>query len=114
MNTMARVDQDSRPIYPSVILGDDLMAVNLTELHPNVAHIWLLWHSFTENVEPLFKLFHAPSIYEQLLSAAQDISLMNEDLEILIFTVYFAVIVVEEDSECLIKFRQSKMELLKR
>ncbi|KAF1808579.1 hypothetical protein P152DRAFT_517473 [Eremomyces bilateralis CBS 781.70] len=113
-NTGTAVDQDRRPVYPSVILGNGPIAVKLTELHPNVAHIWFLWHSFTENVEPLFKIFHAPSVHEQLLSAMQDIGTMDGDLETLIFAVYFAAIVIEEESECLIKFRQSKIDLLKR
>lgn len=113
-NTGTAADKDRRLVYPSMIFGNDPIAVNLTELHPNIAHIWLLWHNFTENVEPLFKLFHAPSVHKVLLSAMQDIGTMDEDLETLMFAVYFAAIVVEEESECLIRFRQSKRDLLER
>lgn len=113
-NTSSAVDQNRLPVYPSILLGNDPMSVNLTELHPTIAHIWLLWHSFTENVEPLFKLFHAPSIHKQLLLAVQDLGSIDGDLETLVFAIYFAAIVVQDDGECLIKFRQSKIDLLKK
>jgi Fungal Zn(2)-Cys(6) binuclear cluster domain len=113
-NTSSAVDQGGPPLYPSMLLGNDPMPVNLTELHPTIAHIWLLWHCFIENVEPLFKLFHAPSIHKQLLFAVQDLGSIDGDLETLIFAVYFAAIVVQDDGECLVNFGRSKMELLKR
>jgi hypothetical protein len=101
-------------MYPSVLLGNDMTPVNLIELHPNTAHIWLLWHSFSEKVEPLFKLFHAPSFHRRLLIAVQELSSIDGDLETLLFAVYFAAIVVQDDNDCLIKFKKTKMELLKR
>jgi len=113
-NTSSVANQDHLPIYPSILLGNDPTPVNLTALHPAIEHIWLLWHIFTENVEPLFKLFHAPSILKRLLLAVQDLDSVDEDLETLLFAVYFAAIVVQDDGECSIKFRQPRMNLLKK
>jgi Fungal Zn(2)-Cys(6) binuclear cluster domain len=113
-NTVSAVNRDHLPMYPSLLLGNDLISVNLTQLHPTIAHIWLLWHIFSENVEPLFKLFHAPSFHKQLLLAVQDLNSIDRDLETLLFAVYIAAIVVQDEGECLNKFGQSKSELLQK
>jgi hypothetical protein len=107
-------DEVRLPVYPSLLLGNDLEPTNLTELHPSIAQIWLLWHVFVENVDPLFKLFHAPSLQKQLLLAAQDMDSIEADLETLLFAVYFAATVVQDDAECISKYKQPKMDLLKR
>ena len=112
--TVSAAKRDCLPMYSSLLLGNDLISVNLTQLHPTIAHIWLLWHIFSENVEPLFKLFHAPSFHKQLLLAVQDIGSIDEDLETLLFAVYFAAMVVQDEKECLNKFGQPKLELLQK
>jgi hypothetical protein len=101
-------------VYPSVLLGNDLEPINLTKLHPSLAQTWMLWHVFVENVDPLFKIFHAPSLQKQILSAAQDIDSIDGDLETLLFAVYFAATVVQDDAECVSKYKQPKMDLLQR
>jgi Zn(2)-Cys(6) binuclear cluster domain-containing protein len=113
-NTIPAVNRDRLSMYPSLLLGNDLISVNLTQLHPSIANIWLLWHTFSENVEPLFKLFHAPSFHKQLLLAVQDLGSIDGDLETLLFAVYLAAIVVQDEGECLNKFGQSKSELLQK
>jgi hypothetical protein len=99
---------------PSILLSSDLFPAVVTSLHPSIPQIWLLWHIYSENVDPLYKIFHAPSFERELLRGVQDLRAMNADVETLLFAVYFAGIVSLTNEDCLDKFDETKLVLLKR
>ncbi|KAJ5780392.1 hypothetical protein N7457_005552 [Penicillium paradoxum] len=45
----------------------------LTGLHPNPLNIFKLWQAFLENVNPLTKIIHAPTVQQQILEATSDL-----------------------------------------
>jgi hypothetical protein len=99
---------------PSVLLASDPFPADVTLLHPSIPQIWLLWHTYSENVDPLYKIFHAPSFERQLLRGVQDLQAVNADVETLLFAVYFAGIVSLTNEDCLDKFNEARIVLLKR
>jgi len=98
----------------SILLASDPFPANVTPLHPSIPQIWLLWHTYLENVDPLYKILHAPSFERMLLRGIQDLQSMNPDVETLLFAVYFAGIVSSTEEDCLHKFKEPKLVLLKR
>jgi hypothetical protein len=89
--------------------------MDVRALHPPLAQIWVLWHVYVENIDPLLKIFHAPSFHKQLLQAVQDLGIIDNEVETLLFAVYYAATVsllrVEECSE---ELKESRRRLLER
>jgi hypothetical protein len=104
----------SDSLYPSVLLASDPFPINITPMHPSIPQIWLLWHAYLENVDPLYKLFHAPSCQVELLRVVQNLQAINADVETLLFAVYFAAIGSLTYEDCMHKFKEEKLVLLKR
>lgn len=113
-SSLTGTDTNSSSADKSIFLAYDPFSADVKSLHPSIPQIWLLWHTFLQNVDPLYKIFHAPSFERQLLQEVQSFPEINEDVETLLFAVYFAAIVSLVDEECVKKLKGTKMVLLKR
>lgn len=100
--------------YPSMILGSDSFPADVSLLHPSPPQIGLLWTTYLENVDPLYKIFHASSFEKQLLQSVQDLQTVHPDVETMLFAVYFAGVASLTDEECLSRFHEAKVVKLKR
>lgn len=58
------------------------------DLHPSPVHIFKLWQTFLENVNPLLKILHTPTIQPHILEAMDNPQQMNRELEALMFSIY--------------------------
>ncbi|RAQ53768.1 hypothetical protein AFGD_006808 [Aspergillus flavus] len=85
---------------------------NLSGLHPNPVHIFKLWQTFLENVNPLTKIIHVPTLQPHILNASGNIDSMPSELEALMFTIYCAAIRSLSDEEVLQGFGKSRTALL--
>ena len=85
---------------------------SLAELHPTPVHIFKLWQVFLENVNPLTKVIHAPTLQQRILDASGDLDSVPEDLEALMFAIYCAALASLDDSEVQRNFGETKMKLL--
>lgn len=61
---------------------------SLAGLHPNSVQSLKLWNIFLENVSPLTKVIHAPSVQKQIMEAIGDIESIGNGLEALLFAIY--------------------------
>lgn len=59
--------------YRSTLLGSVPLATDVTRLHPSIPHIWLLWTIYLENVNPLYRIFHAHSFQKDILKGVQNL-----------------------------------------
>ncbi|KAI0002842.1 fungal-specific transcription factor domain-containing protein [Xylariaceae sp. FL0662B] len=94
------------------VLGYSSSNVDLRELHPLPSQIPFIWQVFIENVDPLVKILHVPSmdkIIRELRSNMQDIS---PGLEALMFSIYYAAITSMEDAEVKMNFNAEKAHLI--
>ncbi|KAJ5116338.1 hypothetical protein N7456_000686 [Penicillium angulare] len=100
--------------------GEELMLMrsatkgSLTDVHPNPLHIFKLWQTFLENVNPLIKVLHTPTLQPQILEAASDLPNVGKELEALMFTVYCIALVSLQPGEVEKSFGESKKKLLAR
>ncbi|KJK66797.1 specific transcription factor domain protein [Aspergillus parasiticus SU-1] len=85
---------------------------NLSGLHPNPVHIFKLWQTFLENVNPLTKIIHVPTLQQRILNASGNLNSMPSELEALMFAIYCAAIRSLSDEEVLQGFGKSRTTLL--
>jgi hypothetical protein len=83
----------------------------LTSLHPSTVHIFQLWQAFLNHVNPITKLFHAPTVQQQLLTAAADLTNVSKSMEVLMFAIYSSSVSSLSNEECLQMFGESKQIL---
>ncbi|CAK7567953.1 MAG: hypothetical protein SEPTF4163_005931 [Sporothrix epigloea] len=87
---------------------------SVTALHPAPAQIFRLWQTYLENVDPLLKVTHTPSLQSRIIDAVGRPSLENIDstLEALMFSIYCVAVYSMTPSECQAAFGSSKQSLL--
>ncbi|KAJ6191536.1 hypothetical protein N7519_001557, partial [Penicillium mononematosum] len=84
----------------------------LTELHPSPLNIFKLWQAFLENVNPLTKIIHAPTVQQQILDAMSDLLKVSREIEALMFAIYCIALVSLQAEDVEKSFGESKKALL--
>jgi hypothetical protein len=98
-----------------LLFGSPKTVVNLYTLHPEPAQIFFLWHIYLENVNPLLKVTHVPSLQGCIIEASTNIlNIQPPALEALMFSIYCMAILSLSEDECWSKFGRSRDELLAR
>lgn len=86
----------------------------ITHLHPPAIQIFQLWQIYLNNVNPLLKINHAPTLQNQIVKASADLSNVAEPLEALMFAMYFLSVTSMPNEEVEAAFGVSKKALLAR
>ncbi|KAH9910114.1 fungal-specific transcription factor domain-containing protein [Xylariomycetidae sp. FL2044] len=81
---------------------------NLEDLHPQPAHVFRLWQTFLERVNPLTKVIHVPSVQPMLVEAATGRANIPKNAEALLFSIYLMAAVALSEEECLDRLGYSK------
>lgn len=89
-------------------------SVPLSALHPPHVHIFRLWQVYSDNVSPLLRVTHAPTLQARILDAAGDVARIGRELEALMFGVYCAAVMSLGEEECRGVFGEEKTGLLSR
>jgi hypothetical protein len=66
--------------------------MNLRHLHPTPERIFSLWQTYLENVDPLLKTFHTPTVQKEILKASHEPDKISPARKVLIFSIYYAAI----------------------
>ena len=88
--------------------------VDLSTSHPEPVQIFRLWQIYLDNVNPLLKVTHTPSLQARIIEAASNIKSINPTLEALMFSIYCTSILSLSTDVCLTTFGSSKDDLLTR
>ncbi|GAO13722.1 hypothetical protein UVI_02018210 [Ustilaginoidea virens] len=89
------------------ILSYRSVDVDLEKYHPLPSHGTFLWSVYQENVEPLVKLMHVPSVDLTLCNARRNCGKLTPGDEALVFTIYFAAITSLEPDDYRFAVEQS-------
>lgn len=99
----------------SVSTGPDILFDNkatsqtsLRSLHPEPSQIFKVWQTYLRNINPLVKLFHAPTIEQLISQATPDLEEIPRNLEALLFGIYCIVLESLTDEECISNFGVAK------
>lgn len=96
----------------SLLFGAGSKYYDLAAMHPNPVGVFKLWQVFLENVNPLTKIIHAPTLQQRILDASGDLGSVPKDIEALMFAIYSAALTSLDDDEVLQSFGESRDKLL--
>lgn len=96
------------------LFGEKKVDAPLSSLHPSHVQIFRLWQIYSDNVNPLLKVTHAPTLQARILDAAVDVAGISHELEALMFSIYCAAIISLSEEECVSLLGGSKAERLRR
>ena len=97
-----------------LLLGSRKTATPLASLHPDPVQIFRLWQVFLDNVNPLIKVVHGPSLQVRVVEGVCDLGGMNPVLEALLFSIYCMSVRSLSERDCQLMFGPSKEDLLTR
>ncbi|KAM0420570.1 hypothetical protein ACHAPT_011616 [Fusarium lateritium] len=86
----------------------------ITQLHPSTIHIFQLWQIYIDNINPLLKITHVPTVQAQIIEASSHIENVPSNIEALMFAIYFMAVTSLEEADVYKRFNESKKELLAR
>lgn len=92
--------------------GSSKTNVELSTLHPEQMQIIRLWQIYLDNVNPLLKITHSPTLQARILDAVGDLRAISPEFEALIFGIYCVSVLSLTGDECLRLFSSPKNHLL--
>lgn len=110
-------DLNESAIYPDperLLVGHSSRSMDLSLHHPPPIQIFRLWQTFLVNVNPLVKIFHAPTIQQLILDATGDLTNIQRDIEALMFGIYFMAVTSMKPDECQSMCGDSRSSLLQK
>lgn len=91
----------------------DSVPESLSHFHPSSIQIFRLWEKFLDNVNPLVKIIHVPTVQRQLLEASVDLENVSRSFEALMFAIYASAITSLSNEECMELMNVPRQQLLK-
>ncbi|KAK8044139.1 hypothetical protein PG993_004163 [Apiospora rasikravindrae] len=86
-------------------------AVDLSTLHPEPIQIFRLWQVYLDNVNPLLKVTHTPTLQGRIVEAASKLGGIDPNLEALMFSIYSMAILSLDNDDCESMFGLAKKDL---
>lgn len=123
MSRIADDDDDEVDETPIGPISDDQMASdalsgaflglpqNLLNFHPCAAHAKVLWQAHIENVEPICKVLHIPTVATVVENGSQHPYYLSKADECILFAIYHFAVVSLSEEDCQQKFGQSRETL---
>ncbi|KAI0378038.1 hypothetical protein F5Y04DRAFT_166125 [Hypomontagnella monticulosa] len=100
---------DSADGFPFVVGGQ---FESVTDQHPSAIQIFQLWQIYLNNVNPLLKLTHTPTLQVRIIEAGANLDKVSRPLEALMFSIYLMAVTSIDDEECRLTFNASRNTLL--
>lgn len=110
-------EDDSDSGFPDIgglVLDACAPSTNITSMHPSAMNIFRLWQTFLDNVNPVIKISHAPTVQKMVLEASSDLSTVSKPMEALLFAIYSAAVNSLTNDECEAMLGKKKLESLRK
>jgi hypothetical protein len=88
--------------------------VNLLQYHPTHEEAMVMWKKHIENVEPLCKILHLPSVSSMVRRLSKEPAMASPDEECLLFAVYHFAVFSMTEEDCTSNLGQPRSVLLQR
>lgn len=85
---------------------------DVLDMHPDPVDIFRLWQIYVDNVNPLLKVTHIPSLQADIIAIVGNLESINNPLQALLFAIYCLAVLSIDDVKCQAMFGASKQELL--
>ncbi|KAI5205290.1 hypothetical protein E4T38_04372 [Aureobasidium subglaciale] len=107
-------DQMYKKSTDFLLFGSLITDVELDVLHPDQGQVFKLWQIYLENVNPLLKVTHTPTLQMRFVNAVGHLKGVEPNLEALMFSVYCAAVMSLSMIECRGMFGCEKEDLMQR
>ena len=97
--------------HQAFLFGYASISRSLTSLHPTPTQLFVLWEVYKENVDPVVKILHRPTVKNVLISASAGTEHLNKATEALLFSIYYAAITSLTSAQCLSLLGEDKESL---
>jgi hypothetical protein len=95
-----------------LLFGSPKTNFHLAALHPEQIQMFRLWQIYLENVNPLLKVTHTPTLQARIIDAARNVENISPTLEALIFSIYCVSVLSLAEDECRTSFGSPRKDLL--
>lgn len=92
--------ETSSSVEVNILFGTPKSPANLRSLHPQPVQIFKLWQVYLDNINPLIKVFHAPTVQQTILDASSNLDDIPRSVEALLFAMYSIALSSLGDVEC--------------
>lgn len=108
--------QFGRPGDPltATLLSPGTSSVSLLDYHPTYETATRLWRAYVDNVDPLVKVVHVPTMQKILQRSAAQPSGISRPLEALLFSIYHFSVTSSSEEESIKNFGEARATLLAR
>lgn len=101
------------------LLGDALLGSSdapssLRSFHPSPGQIFKLWQVYLDNINPLIKVFHAPSVQQIISNASGNLEEIPKSVECLMFGIYCTAVESLGNIDCISIMGEPKEVVSKR
>lgn len=96
------------PDVSRLMFGSPTSSIGLRRLHPQPVEAFKLWQTYLDNINPLIKLFHAPTVQQLISEANGNLDGVARNVEALLFAIYCIALESLSDGECITITGQSK------
>lgn len=87
-------------------------STSLADSHPSAIQIFQLWQIYINNVNPLLKIIHAPTLQARIVEAGADTENVPKPFDALMFAIYFISVHSMSDEEAERTLGEDKKALL--
>ena len=91
--------KDIHTDHHSFIFGYRSADVDLRKLHPMPSQIPFIWQVYCENVDPLVKILHIPTMEIVFKNMRKDMNTLTPGMEALLFAIYLGAITSMEEED---------------
>jgi Fungal specific transcription factor domain len=84
----------------AVIFGFRAVAYSLQSLHPSLSQSAALFSMFAENVAPLIRIFHMPTLSRIYRDVTASLDSVDKSTEALLFAIYYSAVISISPEQC--------------
>ncbi|KAG9240862.1 fungal-specific transcription factor domain-containing protein [Calycina marina] len=114
LHTSTTKDTATDTSHQGFIMGYSSSNVNLKCLHPLPSQISFYWQMYLENIDPLIKITHTPTMNKVIRAVQSKLDLLSAGTEALMFSIYFAVIISMSPEDVRKNLGDDRDQLLKK
>ncbi|KAI0973607.1 transcription factor [Xylaria arbuscula] len=100
-NTATTSSSFPRPGLSAAVLGYRAVASSLQHLHPPLHQAVTLYAAFTDNVAPLVRIFHMPTLTRLYWDSIASVESLDKNTETLLFAIHYSAVISLTPEACL-------------
>ncbi|OJJ31303.1 hypothetical protein ASPWEDRAFT_62525 [Aspergillus wentii DTO 134E9] len=85
----------------AAIMGFCSLAHSLHQYHPPLSQSAALLQIFQENVAPLVRIFHMPTLFRVFWDAIASLDSVDKNTEALLFSIYYSAVISLDSEQCI-------------